>query len=288
MNRNLSEQIEFVFAALNKLEISAPCGSRLDRLARVFRAYDGSWTMNVPFGDAARFELALESRREFQLFEYILDPWEFGRKPVPFEKLQLAVLKDDPLQYAQAKRMTKGRDTQLELQVATAFQRSGAGAEMLAPRAGTKYPDVRTRACNRGFFIEVKRVKSRAAVVDAIAKAVEQINAAGCPGAAFVDVTMAFNEENLRANELLRRDQLQPVFRDWLQEQFEPLRTDVDAVTQGSKLTSIFLQSHLLVPIAGTVELYSTILTYPECVTGRYAREDEDMRRSLDFGWTRR
>lgn len=288
MNRTLSEQIEFVFAALNERGISVKPRSRLDQLARVFCAEDGSWSKNVPIGAAAQFDLALESLRDFKLFEYILDPWEFGVETVPLEKLRVAALKDQALQYAQARSATKGRDTQVELLIATACRRSGAGADMVSPPAGMKYPDVRTRACNRYFFFEAKRLKAYGAVVDAIADAVDQVNATGCPGAAFVDVSMAFNEENRRANEHMRRDQIHGVFRGWLQERFEPLRAEVDVLMRGSRLTSIFLQSHLLIPVAGNVELFSAILTYPDCVTGRYAREDKEIRRSIRFGWLKR
>jgi hypothetical protein len=287
MDRNLSEQIEFVLAALDQLGISVKRGSRLDRLARVFRAEDGSWTLNVPITDVARVELALESLRDFKLFEYILDPWEFAGETLPIDKLRVAALKDHALQYAQARGETKGRDAQVELLVATVFRRSGARTEMLAPLAGVKRPDVRTRACNRAFFIEAKRVKSRAAVVDAIDDAVAQVNATGCPGAAYVDVTMAFNEENRRTNERLSRDQVRALFRAWLQEQVEALHPEIDRVMRGSRLTSIFFQCYLLIPIDGNVELHSTTLTYPEHVSGRYARADNEIRRSFDFGWTK-
>ena len=288
MDRTLSEQIGLVFRELNNLGIGIKPGSRLDVLARVFRSEDGSSTMTVPIADHRRFKLALEALREFRLFEFILDPWEFGTETVALEKLRVAALKDHPLQYAQRRHETKGRDTQVELFIATAFRRTGACADLVRPPAGTKYPDIRTRACNRYFFIEAKRAKSRSAVVGAIADAVEQVNATGCPGAAFVDMTMAFNEEDHPANEHLRRSDVQLIHRAWLQGQFEPLRTEVDSIISGSRLTSIFFQNHLLIPIDGSVELHSTILTYPERVTGRYAREDRDIRRSLDLGWTRR
>ncbi|MBK7877780.1 MAG: hypothetical protein IPJ77_19030 [Planctomycetes bacterium] len=286
MNRNLSEQIEFVFQELQRLEIEMKAGSRLDQLARVFRAPDGTWTRNVLYSDDSEFEFALEARREFQLFEFILAPWEFGGAKLGREKLRTAVLKDAPLQYDGAKAVTRGRDTQLELYVATAFQRSGAGGQLLANVSGKKSPDVRTRACGRYFFVEAKRVKARSRFVDAVADAVEQVDATGCPGAAFIDVTMAFNEDNRRANENLRRESVHDVIRKWLQGEFEQHRAEVDDVMRGSRLTSLFLQHHALIPLEGEIELRSTILTYPERVTGRYAKADAEIRQSLDCGWT--
>lgn len=279
--RPLSEQIPFVLTAIQNLGIVVKQGSRLDRLARVFLTDDGSWTSFVPFADQERFELALESLREFQMFEFILNPWEFGPEPIALGKLR-AALKDHALQYAQTTSPTKGRDTQVELFIATAFRRSGAGADFVTPLPGKKSPDIRTRACNRYFYIEAKRVKSRERVVEAVEDAVAQVNATGCPGAAYVDVTMAFNEKNLRANEHLPVDQVQPVFRRWLQGQFEPLRAKVDMVMARSRLTSIFFQYHLLIPVAGEVALRSTILVYPERVSGRYEREDREIRRTLE------
>ncbi len=286
MSRNLSQQIEFVSASLKALDIDVKPGSRLDVLARVFLAEDGSLTRFVP-RESPRFESAVESLREFQLFEFILDPWEFGTERIPLEKLR-AALKDHALPYAQTRGKTIGRDTQVELFIATTFRRSGAGAEMVPPRTGVKSPDVRTRACRRYFFVEAKRVKSRGMMIEAIADAVEQVEATGCPGAAYLDVTMAFNEKNLVANEHLRPDQVQDFFRRWLQEQFEPLRLEVDDVMRGSRLTSIFLQYHLLIAVGGQVELRSMMLSYPERVTGPYARQDEEIRRSINFGWTKR
>jgi hypothetical protein len=280
MTRTLSQKIEFVFASLEKLGIGEKQASRLHLLARVFRAEDGSWTQNVPRTDHVRFELAREAWREFLLFEYILDPWPFDSDEVPLGKLRVAVNKDHALQYAQPKN-TKGRDTQVELLIATAFRRSGAGAEMVTPPIGLTWPDIRTRACNRDFYIEAKRAKSRRAAVDAIADAVEQVNSTGCPGAAYVDVTMAFNEKNATPNEHLRPDQVDNAFQVWLQEQFEPLRVQIDGLMRGSRLTSVILQCHLLMAIAGNLELRSRILIYPERVTGRYEREDKEIRRTL-------
>lgn len=285
MTRSLSEQIAFVFKALDELGVRAKANSRLDQLSRVFRANDGSWTRFVPIAETARFELALEALREFQLFEFILAPWEFGSDSVALEKLRTAVFKDHPLQYAQARGNTRGRGTQLELYVATAFRRSGTHTELLKPLGREPSPDIRTRACGRFYFVEAKRAKTFASIVGSIEEATHQVGATGCPGAAFIDVTMAFNEENRAANEHLAPERVQPTIRDWLQSRFEPLKPEVDRRMRGTRLTSIYFQQHLLIPVRGQLQLRSTLLTYPERVEGKYAREDAEIRRSLDHGW---
>jgi hypothetical protein len=124
-------------------------------------------------------------------------------------------------------------------------------------------------------------------LIKRLRKAIDQINVTGCPGAAYIDVTLAFNPENRRANEDLRQEQVSQTARTWMQQAFEPYREQVDRWMMGSKLTSIFLQFHIVIPIDGEVVLHSTVLTYPERVVGRYAKQDANIRRSIDFGWAR-
>lgn len=251
MDRPLSEKLSFVQTKIQELGLHINPQSRLAREARVF--YDEQGAVRTVLPSDHRFTEALEALRDYTLFEFILDNWPFGqRDEEAIDKLD-ASLRDAVDPYVVA-RETRGRDTQLELYVAVALHRAGLPVELTTP-------DVRTRLNGRYFYVEAKRPKSQDGIENAIRGAARQIRDAGCPGAVFLDVSLAFNPTKGYVTKLMPDDQFRRGYSEGLRRGIHPVAGSVAKVIGNKPVSTICFQDHQLRQVAEGWKLESFCMT---------------------------
>lgn len=190
--RNLTEKITFVEAELLAKGLPIKPSSRLGHGRECFGNPGGETKRAMP--DDPRFFDAVEAGRTFSCFEKILECWPFEPSDeLAEEKLRVA-LKDDVDPYA-AGGSTPGRDAQMELYVAAMIHKAGLPVSFVRPTGATRTPDLRTSVAGGYCHIEVKRCKSLRSLVRCIKRGAEQIRGLGCPGAIFLDATLALHPQ---------------------------------------------------------------------------------------------
>lgn len=182
VDRTLLDAAAFVVKSIQRMGCDVGGHSRYGRMHRILS--NGPLEPNHP-----DFAIALESLRDARLMEFALGQLE-GTIPVPvLQSLVRKAIQDSPLPQEDLD-ASAGRDAQAELYIAAVCQKAG-----LSPTFDE--PDVRCTLDGSAFGIAVKRVKSESQLEKHIRKAARQIEGTGIPGHITLDVSLAFNRENV-------------------------------------------------------------------------------------------
>lgn len=277
MVRALAEKYAFIQQEVEALGLQIHPTSRLAQEANAFLDETGQLVPELAPTDQ-RFRDGLEALRDFTLFEFILDDWPFSRRDTGASQRLRMALKDAVDPYAPGKQTT-GRDTQLELFVAVTLFRAGLAVEL-----GT--PDVRVRLANRYFFVEAKRPKTRQGLKGALRKAAEQITKSGCPGAAFIDSTLAFNPTGKPILKLMPDAQFRRLHGQALDRGISTVEREVLTAIDNTRVLAVSFQDHQLRQVVGGWRLESCCSTLvrpgmPKLMTTLAS----EYQRMLDLGW---
>ncbi len=239
--------MEFVTQQLRSLGIEIPASSRLDRMRRVFRNPDGS-SREVP-ANSPDHNVGLESLRDYMHLEFILEqlPHRFtdDRRASLTAKLRTAVRKDgvDP---AASVKHTKGRDTLVELYVAAVLAQGGASA------IGLGVTDVTILLDGEAFSIEAKRPKKPRTLVPAIEDAIKQLKQRATAGAVFVDVSRAWDQNNVRILRPMSDAEFREVFPQVMKKFISTIHADVQKLMVGSPACAVCFQIFQMRQVLGT------------------------------------
>ena len=250
--RSLAGKTEFVFARIAAFGLTVHPQSRLALEAAVLRDAKGNWQTVLP--NDSEFAIGLEALRDFTLFEFILEQWPFHENDRAARAKLRTALKDavDP---HKAARTTRGRDTQLELYVASAIHGARLPVEF-------RTPDVRTRIGGRFFDIEAKRPKSRESLISAVGHATRQIRDAGTVGAVFLDVSLAFNPTGDQFLRALPDDLLNAAYSKAINGCIHGIEAPLRAAIEGTPVASVYFQNHLLRQSQSGWRLASILIEY--------------------------
>lgn len=277
MVRSLAEKYAFITEKIEELGLKIHPTSRLALEARPFIGKNGLLSREVAPGDPD-FRAALEAKRDFTLFEFILGDWPFPLSHGDATSRLKMALKDAVDPYAPGKN-TPGRDTQLELFVAVTLSRAGLAVELGSP-------DLRVRLGGQFFYVEAKRTKTRQAIKSAISRAADQIKKSGCPGAVFLDSTMAFNPTDGQVLRIMPDEEFSRLHGEALNLGIATVERDVLSAVEKSRIVAVSFQDHQHRQIIGGWRLESCCSTFvlpglPKALK----RLAQDYQRSLDFGW---
>lgn len=237
--RSLLEQHRFVEMRLREYRLKIPPGSRLDKESRIFQAAAGL-TRTIYKGDPLFLD-AIAAKHDLQIFEFILESdGLFETDPIAVRKLKVALLDDvDP----QGRINTRGRDTQSELYVGAAIHNAGMSMAFEAEE-DSKRPDIRILLDDSEFFVEAKRLKSEARLIERVKDGAKQLDATGRPGALFIDVTLAFNPERLVVERKESDDEFRERHFTWLRARIERHERALFEAIKGTNTTGILFSDH--------------------------------------------
>ncbi len=253
------ERMAFVEARLGSLGLQIQPTSRFDQMRRVFRNTDGS--PRTITHDSPDLDTGLESLRDYHLLEFALDHAPAGAKGALadgfIERLEVVVKKDSVDPVATSK-ITRGRDTMVELFVAAVMVKAGNNSVAF----GT--PDVRVLLDGAYFFIEAKRPKTSDGVIPAIETAVGQLKTRGCPGAVFVDTSLAWNPKNERILRPLEHEAFQALHRQSISEMVRRLHDELQHKLTDSPACVVCFQDHQMRQVPGLGWRPESCLTHVE------------------------
>lgn len=221
-----------VLRRIEELKLSVKPTSRLALgAARIAQAISQPQTNPDPDSLA----LLAAACRDFTLFEFILDDPHAGRSDPEFVRRLRIALKDG-VRASRYARQTPGRDTQLELYVATVFLKAS-----LPVAFGN--PDVRTRLDGRFFYVEAKRPRTLNGIPDAVETAAHQIEATGCPGAIYMDVSLGMNPKELFLLRVIENGVFDEATEAAIKRAFQPFAPELDRMLRGTRVTDIVVQA---------------------------------------------
>lgn len=239
--RSVEERVEFVQRAIVAEGFKVKPSSRLDLGRKALLNKDGSFREKPSaLEDSKRW---FEASRDYTLFEFMFEHWSLIHSdPLASEKLHLA-LKDGIDSYANLEH-AHGRDTQFELFIALNLLRGGADVWLEPPKCDSRWPDMRTRFIGSDFYIEVKRPKSRASLLDAVDSGVEQIAATDRLGALFIDTSLVFNPDHGVVVAPYTDDQFGQAYGIALSGMLKPFEVAIRERLRGSATVGIVFQDH--------------------------------------------
>jgi hypothetical protein len=181
--RTRAENAAYVVQQIRALGVKVNDSSRLMRMKRVLdKGYVSPEDPDFP--------IALESMRDMQHIGFAFDQMNAQSECRRFRDVIRRLLKDSPLPHMDREEST-GRNAQLELYLAALCQRAGMGP------VDYEEPDVTCVADGIKFGIAAKRVKSLDQVRKHVKKAAEQVEKSKLPGIVVLDLSMAWNRQNM-------------------------------------------------------------------------------------------
>lgn len=278
-HRALAEKFEFVSAQIQGLGLKLHPQSRLAWERDAFSSSQAQLRTVLP--NDPLFGSALEALRDYTLFEFILESWPFDAWDADATSRLRAALKDAVDPCASGIR-SSGRDTQLELYVAIALHRAGLPISLTTP-------DVRTRLDGKYFYVEAKRPKSYGAIEDNIRTGAGQIRDSGCPGAVFLDVSLAFNPSNEKILRPMPDDEFIEAHTLALRRGIGLLEPVLVRAIDGKPVGTVCFQNHVLRQVPGRGwQLESCCMTFRNPnASKRLSKLAHLFERTLNRAWTR-
>lgn len=238
--RSLFEKFAFVERKLAERGVPIKPGSRLQRERSFLTAADGSPRTVEP--NDPHFREALEALRDFTLFERILESPLCARADRDVDAKLREALRDHVDPYSAARSV--GRDTELELFVAAELARGGVPVCLVRADPTQRTPDVRARLDGQFFYVEVKRPKSRSSLLACIEDAVDQVQQTGCPGAVFVETSLAFNPEGGLVTRPMPDAEFRTLYGRGLRLNIQPFEADLLRLLATGCVGGIAFQDH--------------------------------------------
>lgn len=280
--RSMRDQYSFIARRLADFGYSIKPGSRLDLGHSVFATPDGA--PRTIFRGDPDYPTAFEAKLDFQLFEFILE------NVALFEHDEIAVRKlKDALRDGVAPggaENTRGRDTQFEVYVAVALNNAG-----LAPRfldvTDQPIPDLRAIVAGSYFFVEAKRPKSVEAIIERLDEGIWQLQATGCPGAVFVDISLARNRERtlreLKTSEAAFRAEHAAEVKTLI----HSIEDRLHDMLKATRTVGVYFQDHVVWRLGESeTRVESMAMCFPNRSSGaRYRTAWSSFVRATDRGW---
>jgi hypothetical protein len=257
-SRALAEQFDFVDQEIRRRGFIIPAASRLARERELFVGPDGKW--RTIFVDDPQFNDATEALRDYKLFEVILDSFPFPVSDVRAQQKLKVSLCDavDP----RASEDSPGRDAQCELFVAVTMHKAEQKPRFEAT-AAVPTPDLRGVVAGQAFYVEVKRVKSPAMLLERVKKGVVQVGHSRLPGALHIDVSFLFNRDRKVVDRKLTDEEFRELHGGWLRAQIAPFEREIRTALAGSHIGGIVFQDHVVRRVTETeTALYSPSMTF--------------------------
>jgi len=181
--RTRAENAANVIDQVRALGLKLNDSSRLIRMKRVLdRGYIAPEDPDFP--------IALESMRDQQHVGFAFDQMRAHGDHPRFREVVRRLLKDSALPQMDREE-SPGRDAQLEVYLAALCQSAG-----MVP-VDLEEPDITCHAEGVKFGIAAKRLKSLDQVRKHVKKAADQVSKSGLPGIVVLDLSLAWNRENL-------------------------------------------------------------------------------------------